>query len=93
MLFLSPICLLLSGLRAALSKLVPHENLVKVFSMLQFMRTVANILGTTFSLTLYKATLETSPGAVYQVCAVLSFLLACAIGAVGWAQFRSKNET
>ncbi len=92
LLFMSPICLVLSALRSALSKLVPHENLIKIFSIMQLMDAAANILGTTLSLEFYKLTLDRSPGALFQVTAVLSFLMACAIGAVGFAQSKTQSN-
>ncbi len=92
LLLMSPICLLLSALRSALSKLVPHENLIKIFSMLQLMDATANILGTTLSLEFYKFTLDTFPGALFQVTAALSFLMACAMGAVGCALPRIQTK-
>ena len=92
LLLMSLICLLLSALRSALSKLVPHENLVKMFSIMQLMDAAANILGTTLSLQLYKFTLETMPGTLFQVTAVMSFLMACAMGAVGCAQPKTQSQ-
>ncbi len=88
LLFMSPICLLLSAIRSALTKLVPHENLIKIFTILQLMDAIANIAGTTLGLEFYKATLDSSPGVLFQVTAALSFLMACAMGAVGCAQTR-----
>ncbi len=44
--FLSPTCLLLSALHSALSKLVPTENHIRIFSLIQYMESIANILGT-----------------------------------------------
>ncbi len=84
--FMSPTCLLLSALRSALSKLVQSENHVTMFSIIQYMDSIANILGTTLGLQLYKATLSTNPAAIFQVSAGLSLLMAIVIAALRYIQ-------
>ncbi len=58
-----------SAVRSALSKLVPSEEFVNLFTVLQIMESIANLIGTTLGLVTLKHTLRTHPGTIYQVLA------------------------
>ena len=80
------------GSRSFLSRIIPANEITKVFCMLQIIDTVLPFAGSAFMSGIFKATISFYPSLMYQCCAIPLILALVAVTRIDVIRLRTKSE-